>query len=100
MGRRVTLQVFPVVSQLGELVAADILQSVSKRHFTAEVVVAVGLAIGRDMDQLRPGTVLVKRANESLAEPLTVIQQPLKCNAARNRAIVEEQIDETAGGEA
>ena len=46
------LEVFAVIGQFRLLVLVDHLQRKSERHFPVVMVMSVGLAIGRDMDEL------------------------------------------------
>ena len=53
MGRRVLLQELAVVGQPGQLLGCERVERVGERHVAVPVVVAVGLAVGRDVHELR-----------------------------------------------
>src|SRR6266850_1629462 len=57
-------------------------------------MMAVGLAIGGDMHQLRPRPHVLREAgHDSLGKSFSVAQEIFEGHRARNRAIVEEQVD-------
>src|SRR3989338_320980 len=61
VGRRVFFQIFAVDGHPREIVGSDMMQAIGQAHFTETVMMAVGLAVGSDMDEL--GMVLVARKN-------------------------------------
>ncbi|MFO0635691.1 MAG: hypothetical protein U0168_22860 [Nannocystaceae bacterium] len=67
-------------------------QRVGQRHVAVAMVVAVGLAVGRDVDQLRP-VAAVEGAAQPRGEAVAALQQPLERDRLRHRAVVEEHRD-------
>src|ERR1700704_2934818 len=59
---------------------------------------AVGLAVGGDMDQLRPGAGIGERSQKAFGEAPSVGQQILESNGAGNGAIVKEHVYEFSRG--
>ena len=74
VGRREPLQVIAVDRDLRELVLLDVLEGVGQGHVAEAVVVPVGLAVGRDVDELgapslprrRPATSLFAKSSPFL----------------------------------
>src|SRR5258708_7057560 len=63
----------------------------------AAMMVAVGLPVGGNMNQLGPRPLVGKRIHQSLRKTLSVVEQTLKCDAMRDRSVVEEKTDRPAG---
>ena len=71
-------------------------KSVRKRHFPVVVMVAVTFAIGGDMSQLRPVSLIRKTGQEAIGKSLAVIQQSFERHALRYRAVIEKNADRFA----
>ena len=67
------------------------MQRVGQRHFAVAVVVAVGFAVGGDVDQLRLAVVVREGGQQAVGELLAVVQQAVRRRRLRDRAVVEEQ---------
>ena len=85
------LEELSVVRQLCELVLFDVVERVGERHVALRMMMAVGLAVGRDVDELRPLARRGERAHEAIGQVLALVEQPLECDAARDRSVVEEE---------
>src|SRR6185295_3279068 len=96
--RRETLQELRVIGELGGIAGGQPEQRVGERHVTVAMMVAVGLAVGRDVDQAR-AVVAGKSAEQPLDELLAVVEELLVGHRLGDRAVVEEQRDLAAGGE-
>ena len=92
-------QVLAVVGQPGEAVRLDVVEGVGERHLAVAVVVAVGLAVGRDVHQLVVLRVRGHGGQQAVGEALAARQQPLEGDRPRDRAVVEEDGDPPAAGE-
>ena len=57
------------------------------------MMMAVGLAIGGDMHQLRPAAIVGKSAEQPVGKRLAIAQQPFEGHRARDGAVVEKQVD-------
>src|SRR6266404_4624472 len=83
-------QIFPEVRELGELVRFDVIEGGGQCHLAEAVMMAVGLAIGGDMHQLRPRPHVLREAgHDSLGKSFSVAQEIFEGHRARNRAIEE-----------
>ena len=71
------------------------IQRVRQRHVAKRMMVAVCLAIGCDVRQLRTLPLIRQCIQEPARETLAVIQQALKRYRLRNRSIIKEQVDGT-----
>src|ERR1700683_1985860 len=56
-------------------------------------MVAVGFTVGGDMNQLGPVPILREGSQQTLCQPLSVIENSLESHAARDRTNVEEERD-------
>ena len=79
-----------------ELLLVDVVERVGEGHVAVAVMVAVGLAVGGDVDELRMRAPFAERAEEAMREVLAAREQPLEGDGARDRAVVEEDVDATA----
>ena len=59
-------------------------------------MVAVGLAVGRDMHQLRTRPFVGKPAQQAVREFFAVVEQFLERDSLRNRAVIKEEVYGTA----
>ena len=84
-------QILAIIGDARELVAFDVIQRVGERHVAVRMVMAVGFAIGGDVHELGPGTAVVEAAEQAMGKTLTIQQQLLEGDRARDGAIVEEQ---------
>src|SRR5262249_7765046 len=92
-------EVFSVIGKIRGLAGTYIFQGVRERHFATSVMVAVCLAVGSYVDQLGPGALFNEGVKQTLGKALSIVEQLCESHAARNRTIVEEQIDGPAGGQ-
>src|SRR5512133_754275 len=93
---RMLFKIFAVVGELGEIVGLDVLHGIRERHLAVAMVMAVGLAICRDVHQLRPITSVGEATEDSLGEVLTIPQESFKGDCLGNRAVVKEEIDDSS----
>ena len=98
LGRKL-LQEAAVVGQIHRLVRFQQAQRIGQRHVSVLVVVAIGFAVGGHVDQLRLGAV-VEAGLEPRGKVIAGVQQPLKCNGARNGVVVKEHCNRYPGVEA
>src|SRR5215510_8417788 len=99
MRRWMPFEIFSVVGEPRELLGFDGVQSVGERHVAEAMMMAVAFAIGGDMDELWPPTVLVESADEPIDQVFAARQQAFESDAAGNGAVVEKQRDGPAGGQ-
>jgi hypothetical protein len=64
------------------------------------MMVAVGLAVGRDVHQLGMRAAVVEALEEAIEEPFAAVEQAFEGDLARDDRIVEEQDDRPPRGEA
>src|SRR5688572_11850270 len=93
------LEVLTVVRELGQSLRLDVIQRVGEGHVAMTVVMAVRLAIGGDMAELRSGLV-AENAEQTLREDFTVFEQAFESDAARNGGLVKEDRYTLAGWQA
>ena len=96
VGRRVDGEVLAVVGELRQLVGFDVMQRVGERHLALEMMVAVGLAVGGDVHELRPAAVLGEAADQAVGEAFAIGEQPFEGDGAGDGAVVEEEVDAAA----
>ena len=96
MRRTVPLEVFTVVRQFSEIVAFNMMQCISECHFALFVMVAVGFAVGCDVNNLRPRSRIRKRRLQTAGQIFHLFEQVLKGDRLGNRAIVKEHRDPPA----
>ncbi len=99
MVRRMGLQVLPVVGQPGEAVLLDVVEGVGEGHLAVAVMVAVGLAVGRDVHQPVVLRGRGHRGHQPVGEALAAHQQPLERHRPRDRAVVDEDREPPSRGE-
>src|ERR1700732_4798326 len=92
-------QELSVVRDAGELVLVDVMQRVGESHVAVAVVMTICLAVGSDVDELGMGSGCRESADEAMSEVLAARQELLERDAARDRAVVEENRDRPAGRE-
>ena len=56
--RAVLFELFPIVREAREIIGVDVIEGIRQGHVAMPVVVAIGLTVGGDMDQLRPRALL------------------------------------------
>src|SRR5207237_4731422 len=100
MCRTMPLEVFTVVRQSGEIVAFNMMQRIGECHFALFVMVAVGLAVGCDMNNLRPGSRIRKRGLQTAGQVFSLFEQVLKGDRLGNRAVVKKHRYPPARGQA
>src|SRR5690242_15163584 len=73
---RMFFQIFSIIGEPGEVVAFDVMQGIGKCHFAAFVMVSVGFAVRRDVNDLRPGALaFVESGRESRRQIFSTFQQ-------------------------
>src|SRR5688572_2422297 len=88
-GWTMAFKVLTVVCEFGETVRFYMIERVSQRHIASRMMVPVSFAVGCDMDELRPGPLLVgKRRHEPRRQVLAAFEQPFKGDCLRNRPII------------
>ena len=94
LGGRVPLQVLAVVGEPRQALLLDVSKRVGQRHLAVAVVVAVGLAVGRDVDELGPVAGCRRRPRpRRSARYSPSSQEPLEGHRPGDRAVVEEECD-------
>ena len=74
MPRRMLFEKFSVVGKLGDSALVDFVEGITQSHFAIVMVVAITLAIGRDVDELVALTCVGKATQKAIGETLAVIQ--------------------------
>src|SRR4029077_17347923 len=72
LGRRMPFEIFAIVCQLRQLIRLDGVQGVGESHVADAVVMAVIFPVWSDMDDLRPVTLVIERADEPIGQMLAV----------------------------
>src|SRR5262249_54144200 len=93
VSRRMLLEILAIVGQPPQLVALDVVQRVGQSHFAVPVMVAVGLAVGGNIDQLTPLASIAESAHQAIGQALAARQQTFKSTRPRHRSIIKEQCD-------
>ncbi len=91
MSGGIFLQVFAVVGEASEVLGLYVMQGKGKRHVAEAVMMAVGLTVCGDVDDLSPRALLGEASEEAMGEGFPVLQKPLKGHGTRDWAIVEEE---------
>ena len=91
-------QVLAVVGQAGPARRLEVVQRIGERHVAEPVVVPIGLAVGRDRDEL-VAVGLAEGSEQTLHEQLATLEQLLEGHGPRDPAVVEEDRDRSAGGQ-
>src|SRR5574337_266487 len=100
VGRRILLQVLAVVGEASEIIGLKVVEGIGQRHLPKPMMVAVGLAVGSDVDELGPGSRLGKGIYEATGQVFAFCEQPLESDCTRNRAVVKEEVQFSARGQA
>ena len=87
--RRMELEELAVIRQPDVGIVGQAAQHVRQRHVAVRVMVAVRLAVGRDVHELRMLAAIVEALDRSIEEPLAVVEQPLEGDLMRDDGIVE-----------
>src|SRR4249920_1337279 len=74
MPRRMLFEKFSVVGKLGDSALVDLVEGITQSHFAIVMVVAITLAIGRDVDELVALTGVGEATQKAIGETLAVIQ--------------------------
>src|SRR5437773_2547747 len=82
-----------VVSQASQVPRSDVVKRVSQSHFAEWEMVAIGLSVRRDVDQLMMAGFVRECAEKAMSEILPVRKQALESDRARDRAIVEKEAE-------
>ena len=88
-----------VVHDPREFLLVDVVERIRQRHVAFAVVVAVRLAVGGDVDELRVRRPFLECAEQTMGKILAAPKQALEGDGARDRPVVEEEIDRAPGGE-
>ena len=72
------------------------MQGVGQRHVAVAMMMAVGFAVGGDMDELIPVAAVVNALSEPVREAFAAGQQLLEGDRLRDGRVVEEQGDRAA----
>src|SRR5690606_38850036 len=92
-------QKLPVVGEAGDALLLDVVQRVGQSHVGLAAVVAVGFAVGGDVDELGPGARVGKGRSQAIRQVLAAHQQVLERHGARDGAVVEEHGDVAAAAQ-
>src|SRR3984885_5662747 len=95
---RKQFQKLSVIGQSGSFVALDVVQRIGKRHLAVVMVVAVAFTIGRNMHQLRPGTVIGESGYQTIRKTPAIVEQSFKSHGLRDRSVIKKGVDALAGG--
>ena len=92
------LEELAVVGEAGEVVVLDPVEGVAEGHLAVAVVVAVGFAVGGDVDELGfgGGLVGVEAGEEAAGEGFAVVEEAFEGDGAGGGAVVEEDGDGAA----
>jgi hypothetical protein len=74
MPRRMLFEKFSVVCKLRDSALVDFVEGITQSHFAIVMVVAITLAIGRDVDELVALTCVGKATQKAIGETFAVIQ--------------------------
>ncbi len=97
---RMLFQVFPEIRELGRLIRFDVVERVSQRHLAETVVMSVGFAVGRDVNEFGPGTqILSESGHDAFGERFSIAEKVFESDSTRDGAVVEKQIDLAARGQ-
>jgi hypothetical protein len=81
---------FAVIGQARELIGFDVLEGVGEGHFTVAMVMAVGFAVGGDMNKLIFRSIIDERIDETMGEAFTFDEKTFEGDSLRDRSVVEE----------
>jgi hypothetical protein len=87
---RVAVQIFSVIGQSYRLARLDNLERRRKRHVTESLMVAIGFAIGGDVDDLRPRPSMVETAHQPIRQTMSAPEKIFERHGMGNWAIIEE----------
>ena len=90
VGRRKFLQIFAVDGHPREIVGNDMMQAIGQAHFTETVMMAVSLAVGGDMNELRMVLVARKNAQQPVREIDAAFQEIRERHFLSNGPVVKE----------
>ena len=90
VGGRVRREERAVVGEGRGLAGLDLLDGGGERHLAEALVVTVRLAVGRAVDQLRPGALVGEGRLEPGDDVLGAVEEALERDRARDRTVVEE----------
>src|SRR5260370_40111254 len=69
---RVLGKVFTVVGDTCQLVALNVVERIGEGHVAVGIMMTIGLAIGGDVNQLRPPAVVIEAAEQAVGKVLPV----------------------------
>src|ERR1700723_1311068 len=95
---RKQFQKLSVIGQSGSFVVLDMVDRIGQCRLAVMVVVAVAFAIGRDMHQLRPGTLIGKPRYQAIGKASAIVEQSFKSHRLCDRSVIEKGVDALAGG--
>src|SRR6185369_10010120 len=87
--RRMHGQEFAVVGKPRHATVFDVVERVPEGHLAEGVVMAVGLPVGGDVDQLRPLPGSGEAARQAVGEYFTAVKKLFEGNRLGNGAIVK-----------
>ncbi len=94
---RVQTKILTVICQLREVVTLNMMQCICEGHFALLVMVAVGLTIGGDVNDLGPRARIRERGQKPSSEVFSFFEQVLEGDGLRNGAIIKKHRDALAG---
>ncbi len=84
------LEKLAIICKLRELIRLDVMQRIRKRHLTEAMMMAVTLAVCRDVHQLRPLPRVRKAAHQAVGKTLAIVQQSFEGHALRNGPVIKK----------
>jgi hypothetical protein len=92
-----SFQVLAVIDDLSEFLRFDVIERVCQAHLAKAVMVTIGLTVGGDVNQFRPGPRLLRKgAQQPLSKLLAVVEKSFKGDGARDRPVIEEGAEASA----
>ena len=67
------------------------MESISQRHVPETVMVAIGLTIGGNMNQLGPRPFFGEDTGKTAGKVITTLENILKGDTTRNRTLIEKE---------
>src|SRR5271157_6215797 len=94
---RVVGKVFTVVGDSCQLVAFNVVERIGEGHVAVNMMMTIGLAVGGDVNQLRPRAVVMEAAEQAVGKVLSVAEQFFERDGVRDAAVVKKQTEAAAG---
>ncbi len=86
-------EILTIVRDPGIVLGFDMVEAVGESHVAKSLMMTVGLAIGSDVNDLRPVPAVIECGEQSLCKTFSAVQQSPKGNILGDRAIMEEEVD-------